>query len=334
MYSDNEVISLVEQYMDSSEHPDLRAYREQTRQRDFADKGRFLWTLRYIAKIGHYRNKRILDVGCGMGWQAFTIALLDAGNAVTAIDILPSMIDGMRECADNMHKKRVSFNLTPMCGDICKLNFDTNTFDSIYSIEAIEHVHDMTRMIERCYSILKPGGTLILVNDGNILNPSFRDEIVKMWNERENSWEWSEYLRSIRPIEHGDARPFAVMREEMVRAASPKLDEHAVKAVVAATAGWLKADIERLAINYKSGVVLPTRPTHDWCRNPITGEYAERLFDPFVLATQLREAGFRAKVGHMFRKFPLTLANFIQIRSLNRLLFNLRPHFLIYGEKI
>jgi 2-polyprenyl-3-methyl-5-hydroxy-6-metoxy-1,4-benzoquinol methylase len=333
IYSDDEIIRLIDQYMDSSEHPDLKGYREQTRQRDFADKGRFLWALKYVAKLGDYHNKRILDVGCGMGWQAFTIALLDAGNKVTAIDILPSMIDAMKECVDNMHKTGVNFNITPMCGDICNLNIEAASFDSIYSIEAIEHVHDMKQMIQRCYSVLRPKGTLILVNDANILNRSARAEVVDMWNERENSWKWAEFLRSIRPIEHGEARPFAVMREEIVRAANPNLDERAVKSVVGATAGLLKADIERFAISYKPGMALPTRPKYDWCRNPLTGEYAERLFDPFALAKQLTDTGFKTKVGHFFRRFPLSLANSMQFRALNRLLFNVRPHFVIYGEK-
>jgi 2-polyprenyl-3-methyl-5-hydroxy-6-metoxy-1,4-benzoquinol methylase len=333
IYPDDKIIRLIEEYMEGSQNPDLKGYRGQTLQRDFADKDRFLWSLKHIFKLGRYGNKRILDVGCGFGWQAFTISLLDSESKVVGVDILPSMIDGMSDCVESMGKAGVTFNLTPMCGDICNLDLEPNSFDAIYSIEAIEHVHNMRQMLERCFTLLRPNGNIILVNDQNILNRKVRNDTVSMWQERESSWKWSEYLRSIRPIEHQDARPFAVMREEIVRAANPNLDQRAVQALVDATAGLLKPEIETIATNFKIGMPLPVRSVYDWCRNPVTGEYAERLFDPFALAKLLRDAGFRTKVRHFFRKFPLNVANSIQFWPLNYLLFNLRPQFIVYGEK-
>jgi 2-polyprenyl-3-methyl-5-hydroxy-6-metoxy-1,4-benzoquinol methylase len=334
IYSDDEIINLLEEYMQGSQNPDFKGYREQTYQRDFANKERFLWSLKHIAELGQYRNKCILDVGCGCGWQAFTMSLLDRENKIVAVDILPSMIEGTSECVASMRKKGVAFNLTPMCGDICNLELEPSSFDAIYSIEAIEHVRDMKQMLDRCFTLLKPNGTLILVNDSNMLNRRVRNEHISMWQERENSWKWSEYLRSIRPIEHRDARPFAVMREEIVRAANPNLEPRVVQKIVDATAGLLRSEIETIATNFKNGTHLPSRPDYDWCRNPITGEYAERLFDPFALARCMQRAGFRAKVRHFFRKFPLNLANQIQFWPLNYLLFNLRSAFIVCGEKV
>jgi 2-polyprenyl-3-methyl-5-hydroxy-6-metoxy-1,4-benzoquinol methylase len=335
VYPDDKIIRLIEEYMQGSESPDFKAYVKQTLERDFSDKDRFLWSLKHISTLGRYRNKRILDVGCGFGWQAFMISLLDDENKVVGVDILPSMIEGMSECVETMHKKGVTFSVTPMCGDICNLDLDANSFDAIYSIEAIEHVHDMRQMLERCFTLLRPNGNLILVNDQNMLNRKGRDDTVKMWKERESSWQWSEYLRSIRPIEHKDARPFAVMREEIVTAANPNLEQRIVQTLVDATCGLLKPEIETLAKNFKMGMPLPKRPDYDWCRNPITGEYAERLFDPFALMKQLQQAGFRkTKVRHFFRKFPLNLTNAIQFWPLNYILFNVRPQFILYGEKV
>ena len=333
IYPDSQIISLIEGYMQGSQNPDLLRYREQSYQRDFADKQRFLWSLKHVAALGGVRNKRILDVGCGFGWQAFTISLLDNANKVTGIDILPSMIDGMTECVQAMRRKGVVFDLTPMCGDICSADLPANSFDFIYSIEAIEHVHDMEQMVATCFRLLERNGRLILVNDQNILNRETREHTVAMWKDRESSWKWAEFLRSIRPIEHKDARPFAVMREEAVRTGNPNLTPAVVQTLVEVSAGMLTPDIEALAANYKPGMKLPMRPEYDWCRNPETGEYAERLFDPFALADLLKRAGFRTKVRHLFRKFPLNLANGIQSRTLNNLLFNLRPVFVLQAEK-
>jgi 2-polyprenyl-3-methyl-5-hydroxy-6-metoxy-1,4-benzoquinol methylase len=331
------LIDLIEQYMNGSDHPDLKGYREQTYTRDFADKDRFVWSLKHIAKLGDYRSRRILDVGCGCGWQAFTISLLDTGNSIVGLDILPSMIEGMSECVVSMKEKGTVFNLIPMCGDICDSNLDLNqdSFDAIYSLEAIEHVHDMTRMLERCYALLKPKGNLILGNDANILHPKTRREVTNMWLKRENSWEWCDYLKSIRSIEHGNAKPFSIMREEVVIDAVPELPGHTVERVVGATAGLMKPEIEKVALeHFRNGIPLRERPMLDWCRNPLTGEYAERLFDPFALAEMMRATGFEnVEVRHFFRRFPLRLCNGIQFRPLSRVLFKIRPPFLLYGEK-
>jgi hypothetical protein len=64
-----------------------------------------------------------------------------------------------------------------------------------------------------------------------------------------------------------------------------------------------------------------------------TGEYAERLLDPYELEQMLNETGFKTKVRHAFRKFPLNLLNGIQFRPLNNYLFNLHGLFVVYAVK-
>jgi SAM-dependent methyltransferase len=260
------------------------------------------------------------------------MSLLDPRNDVVGLDILPSMIDGMNDCIQSMRARGVVFNLTAASGDICNPQFGFNSFNAIYSIEAIEHVHDTTAMFHSCFDLLRPGGTIILLNDQNIYNVSRRDETLAMWEKREHDWSWSEYLKSIRPIEHANARPFRVMREEIVTKANPRLSADQVTRVVDSTAGLLKKEIMEIALD--GGKSIATRPPYDWCRNPETGEYAERLFDPFKLCEDMQRAGFvKAGVRHMFRRLPLSLANAVGIRPINRLLFNIRPVFLLFGQK-
>jgi ubiquinone/menaquinone biosynthesis C-methylase UbiE len=333
-YTDEEIIRKINEYMDASEHPDLVGYRKQTRERDFADSERFLWFLRSLASLGGYRNKRILDVGCGFGWHAVGLSLLDPSSEIVGVDILPSAIQGMTECLENFRKKTTTVRVSGVCGDICKLNLETASFDAIYSTEAIEHVHDIQKMIQSCARLLKRGGNLILVNDQNALNQEVRESIIAMWKKREHSPEWSAYLRSIRPVEHKDAKPFAQVREDIIKAANPTLAPEDVDFLTQQTAGLLKTEIEDLALNYRSGMSLPVIQPYDRCRNPFTGEYAERLFDPYALCKIMRKAGFHTHVRHMFRKTPLNWLNGLQFRPLNNLLFKLRPIFVIFGEKI
>jgi len=319
--------------MHGSDHPDQVGYRTQVETREFANKELFLASLKRLANIGGFRGKRILDVGCGFGWQAFVFSLLDERNSVVGIDILPSMIEGMSESIAAMRAKGVKSDLTAICGDICDPSLELGLFDGIYSNEAIEHVHDLQVMFDRCASLLKPGGKLLLMNDSNVLNTRTRDETVAMWRERESSWEWIEKLKNWRPIEHGQAKPFAVMREDIVRQANARLDDKAIAIIVENSAGLLKSEIASLSRTYREGMKFPVVGEYDRCRNPETGEYAERLLDPFRLAGMLEQSKLKTQVRHWFRRFPLNLANGIQFRLLNKCLFKLRGIFLVIGQK-
>lgn len=330
-FTDSQILSLVEDYMHGSDHPDQVGYRNQVADREFANKKRFLNELKRLVRLGNFRGKRILDVGCGFGWQAFTMALM--GNRVVGLDILPSMIDGMSTSVETMRGRGLNFDLTPVCGDVCNPEFERASFDAIYSMEAIEHVHDLPAMFDRCFDLLKPGGQIFLMNDSNVLNTGTREETVAMWQEREHSWDWIAKLKAWRPVEHGNAKPFAVMREDIVRGANPDLDDNAVATIVSNTAGLTKPEIERLALAYAPGIKFPEIGEFDRCRNPETGEYAERLLDPFKLATMLQEAGFKTSVRHCFHRFPLNYMNGIQFRPLNNLLFDLRGAFMVVGKK-
>src|SRR5438045_1542365 len=113
-------------------------------------------------------------------------------------------------------------------------------------------------MFRNCARLLKSRGRLILINDSNVLHQETREETLAIWRDREHSWEWVEKLKTWRPIEHAEAKPFAVMREEIVRGANPALSDTSVKAIVENTAGLLKADIQQIAIsNYRPGMKFP-----------------------------------------------------------------------------
>jgi SAM-dependent methyltransferase len=329
-FTDDQIIALVDQYMHGSDHPDQIGYREQVKEREFADRKVFLTRLKNIAKLGGFQNKRVLDVGCGFGWQAFVFSLL--GNSVVGLDILPSMIEGMDTSIASMKQRGIQFDLTAIAGDICSPNLERSSFDAIYSNEAIEHVHNLQAMFSRCRELLKPGGKVFLLNDSNVLNSATRSETVEMWKLREYSWDWVAQLKKWRPVEHGNAKPFAVMREELVRAANPSIDDEAVSNIVQNTAGLIEPEITLIAQNYHSDMEFPKIGRYDRCRNPETGEYAERLLDPFQLASMLRSVGFAAHVRHAFRRFPLNALNGIRFRPIDNVLFELRGAFIVVGQ--
>ncbi len=319
------------EYVHGSDHPDLQVYR-----RDMAGSSGhdlWVWRTRHYCDLGGFDGKRILEVGCGFGWDAVGIALV-GNNDVVASDILPSMVDGMSQCLDAMRAKGKPLPVTPMQGDICKLDLPDASFDGIFSTEAIEHVHDLGEMFDNCFRLLKPGGTLLIVNDSNRYNAEARAHSWESWKDRDDSWEHVEWLKKeVRPVEHADAKPYGVMREEMIRAHAPDLDDDTVARLRSATAGMIRPEIEETVDRYRATGKLPTPDPFSWCRNPETGEYSERLLDPFELANMLKERGFKVQLRHLFRKKPHSLLNGIGIRAINKLLFRVRPQFVLVAKK-
>lgn len=331
-YTDAEIISAVKAYMFGSEHPDVVGYRTQSLERDMANMGWFLWQMRRLCQLGKFTNKRILDVGAGLGWQALTISMI-GNNSVVASDILPSMTEGATQCAHSLRKQGVKFDMTPVNADVCDNDLPDASFDAIYSMEAVEHVRDLDKMYDSCARLLKSNGTLIIINDCNAMNKKERAYLEDVWDKRENSWEWCHYLRSIRPVEHADATPFSIVRRNIAKEANPNLTDEELDRIAYHTAGLLKDQIERTARKYKTGELLPIRPDIDWCRDPYTGEYAERLLHPFQMKDHIEQRGFKVKVRHGFRRQPLRMLNGIGWPLINEILFNVRPLFFIVATK-
>jgi ubiquinone/menaquinone biosynthesis C-methylase UbiE len=322
---------ILAEYVQGSEHPDLQVYRRGVTDPSFLEV--WQWRMRHFCDLGHFYGKHILEVGCGFGWDAVGLALT-GGNTVVASDILPSMIDGMSQCLEAMRKNGVELPVTPLQGDICELDLPSGSFDGIFSTEAIEHVRDLGLMFDNCYRLLRPGGTALIVNDSNRYNAAAREHSWEGWTDRDQSWEHVEWLKSeVRPVEHADARPYAVMREDMIREAAPSLPENAIASLRQATAGMIRPEIERAVADYQSSGKLPVPDEFGWCRNPETGEYSERLLDPFELKQMLKKSGFKVQLRHLFRKKPLSLLNGVQIRSLNMRLFAMRPLFALVATK-
>ena len=321
---------LVLEYIKGSEHPDLQIYR-----RDVDPSMMHLWTWKigHVCDLGGFRGKKILEAGSGFGWDAVGLSVI-GNNQVTAMDILPSMVDGMTQCLDAMAAKGKPLDVTPSQGDICTVDLPKGSFDGIVSFEAVEHVHSLEQMFAHCYDLLKPGARLVIVNDSNRWNSAFRESTFEMWKQRDGSWEHAEWLAAeVRPVEHAGAKPYAAMRDAIVKEAAPTLDDASREKVVAATAGMIRPQIIAATKAFIESGTVPTRPEFSWCRNPETGEYAERLLDPFEMVEMLRDAGFKAKLRHIFRKAPFNLANGISFKPINKKLFDMRAQFALVAQK-
>ncbi len=327
--NDEELKQWIRKYLESGDSDDFKNYASRLLATDLE---RFLWLVGEFGRLARIGNSRVLDIGCGFGWNAVALSL-KFGCTVVANDIRPLMTETVARCVERLRAQGAPIAVEVKTGDICNLDLAPNSFDAIISNQTIEHVHDLDAMFRVCHKILKPGCTLLATNDNNARSRAQLAEIQKYWQRRDTDWSFIEELKKQRPIENKDVEPYSAIRERMVVAANPKLDKQQVADIVFATAGLTRREIEPIAANYQGTATLPKRPALTWCRNPIDGEFCERQLDPYELADQARALGFKSQVRHGFRRKPLNWLNAVNLRPLNDALFQRSSYFILVATK-
>ena len=86
----------------------------------------------------------ILEVGCATGY------IQDAlGRNVVGVDVTESLLEKNRNKV--------------IRADALSLPFKDGSFDSVYSVNVLEHVSDAGRMINECRRVVRSGGRLIII---------------------------------------------------------------------------------------------------------------------------------------------------------------------------
>lgn len=94
-------------------------------------------------------NRKVLEAGCGTGLILQRVA--EIADEAVGIDLSPGMLAHAR----NRGLKCVE-------GDLCKIPFDDNSFDTVYSFKVLPHVMKIKAAIKEMSRVLKPGGYLVL----------------------------------------------------------------------------------------------------------------------------------------------------------------------------
>lgn len=96
-------------------------------------------------------GKRVLEIGCGAGFDAF--AFSQAGAFYTGIDITPENIERTR-----LHLGFYGYEPNLLQADAENLPFDDDTFDVVFSNGVLHHTPDMANAFAEACRVLRPGG--------------------------------------------------------------------------------------------------------------------------------------------------------------------------------
>jgi ubiquinone biosynthesis O-methyltransferase len=104
--------------------------------------------------VGDWRDKVVLDLGCGGGFMA--AALAERGARVWGIDISETAI-----AAASRHAAANSLPIDYCVGDGVSLPYPDHSFDIVVCVDVFEHVENLGRMLAEIHRVLRPGGRLL-----------------------------------------------------------------------------------------------------------------------------------------------------------------------------
>lgn len=112
------------------------------------------WHVPTIAKFEEFKNKDVLEIGCGIATDGMEFA--KNGARYVGIDLTPNSI--------KLSKER--FALFNVKGSFKVVNaeetlpFPDNSFDHVYSFGVIHHTPNPEDIVNEIYRVLRPGGTI------------------------------------------------------------------------------------------------------------------------------------------------------------------------------
>lgn len=115
-------------------------------------------TTRKLSSLTEIKSTmKVLDIGCGIGGPARTLAL-EFGCDVTGIDISDDYIEAAIFLSE---KLGLSDKTDFVCGEVREIPFEDNSFDIIWSQHLIMNIKEKELLLSEIKRVLKPGGVYL-----------------------------------------------------------------------------------------------------------------------------------------------------------------------------
>ncbi len=133
-----------------------------------------------LADLAELRDgNRVVDIGCGMGGSAIRLAKL-RGCHVTGVTLSPVQRRWASVTARLQHQQHQTRFIA---GDAEEVNFESGSFDAVWSVECTEHLFDKPSFFRRAAEWLKPGGRLAICvwfEGEDSSRPGYREQVEEI----------------------------------------------------------------------------------------------------------------------------------------------------------
>jgi SAM-dependent methyltransferase len=111
------------------------------------------------ADTGYPAGSLVLEAGCGVGAQTVTLATNSPEASFVSVDLSEASLAQARARAREARVNNVRF----LRADIFALPFPADAFDHVFVCFVLEHLSDPAGALERLRSVLKPDGTVTVI---------------------------------------------------------------------------------------------------------------------------------------------------------------------------
>jgi arsenite methyltransferase len=101
--------------------------------------------------------RNVLEIGCGRGFNLLRLSHRNAETAFVGVDLTPWHVRAARVVA---RRRR---NVDLVVADFHQLPFADESFDLVFSVEAICHADDVYRVVGEVHRVLRPGGRFVVI---------------------------------------------------------------------------------------------------------------------------------------------------------------------------
>ena len=105
-----------------------------------------------------FKDKSVLDIGCGAAGKSIYYASLGA-RRVVGLDVIERYREEAMELA---RRKGFEDRFEFVCADAARTGFESGIFDTVIMNDAAEHVAKPETVLRECLRLLSPGGRLYL----------------------------------------------------------------------------------------------------------------------------------------------------------------------------
>jgi arsenite methyltransferase len=107
--------------------------------------------------IGRQGARRVLEIGCGRGFNLLHLARRNSDVAFVGVDLTPLHVRAARIVA----RRRRNLDIDE--GDFHRLPYADESFDLVFSVEAICHAADVYQVMKEVRRVLRQGGRFVTI---------------------------------------------------------------------------------------------------------------------------------------------------------------------------